>query len=490
MATFDPSSLRICIRIVYDGASGAGKTANLRALGELLPNATAVVSSDASDGPTTYFDLLEVPSGAVAGIPLLCQLVSVPGQTALTPRRRQLLATADAVVFVAESDASGLARAKQAMTRASHGAVPLVVQANRQDHPDASPPSAVRTALGHDAPIVEAVASSGTGVVDTLLTAVRLVAKDLQARVEADTLSLETVRVLRADDLRARLEGPLDPTWAAEMLLEEAQAAFLATAPPPPSTRPRSSAPPVPGGDVESGYVWPADGRLTLASLPPAPLASRDTGGAFEIVAGRHLLRTRRSLRFEDRDEAQRALVRAARERTLLDEALPLATVLALQAARDGAWWLWAVMPRHPSLDAAIDALVDATPLVASYGRAVAATLRACLAHGLAVDLRPHSFGVHDGEVRYTAVLAGDSIEPGAAVAAALDAVESRRWDAAVFLHALERGLATLTPDDATRIARTTGDGTASPSRARLERALATIASGGRLDPPGAGLEA
>ena len=489
MATFDPSSLRICIRIVYDGASGAGKTANLRALGELLPNATVLVSPDASDGPTTYFDLLEVPSGAVAGIPLLCQLVSVPGQTALTPRRRQLLATADAVVFVAESDASGLARAKQAMARAGHGTVPLVVQANQQDHPDASPPSAVRTALGQDAPIVEAVASSGTGVVDTLLTAVRLVAKDLQARVDADTLSLETVRVLRAEDLRARLEGPLDPTWAAEMLLEEAQAALLATAPPP-AARPRSSAPPLPGGDIESGYVWPADGRVTLASLPLSPPASADANGGFETTAGGRLLRPRRSLRFTDRDDAQRALVRAARERTLLDEALPLATVLALQAAHDGAWWLWAVMPRHPNLDAAIDALVDATPLVASYGRAVAATLHACLANGFAVDLRPHAFGVHDGEVRYTAVLAGDSIEPGAAVAAALDAVEARHWDAAVFLHALERGLATLTPDDATRIARTTGDGTASPSRARLERALATIASGGRLDPPGAGLEA
>lgn len=491
MATFDPTSLRICIRIVYDGAEGAGKTANLRALGGLLPNATALVSPGPSDGPTTYFDLLQVPSGAVAGIPLLCQIVSVPGQTALTPRRRQLLASADAVVFVTASDAGGLARAKRALARAGRATrdVPLVVQANGQDHPDASPASAVRVALGQDAPVVEAVASSGVGVVDTLLAAVRLVTRDLQSRADADALSLETVRVAAADELLARLEGPLDATWAAEMLLEEVQAALEAAAGPVPK-RPRSLAPTAPGGDIESGYVWPADGRILLEALPPLPPVVVDEAGAVELVAGGYVLRTLRPLRFTDPEEAQRALVRAARERTLLDEALAVPTVLALQAARDGAWWLWTVTSRMPGLDAAIDALVDATPLVAAYGRAVAGALHVCLAGGFAVDLRPGCFGLHDGEVGYTGVLALDAGEPGAAVASALDAVEARGWDAAIFLCALERGLATLTPDDATRLARATGNGTASPSRARLERALAAIASGGRLDPAPSGLEA
>lgn len=488
MAAFDPGSQRICIRIVYDGASGSGKTANLRALGGLLPNAKGPVSPGASEGPTTYFDLLEVPSGAVAGIPLLCQIVSVPGQTALTPRRRQLLAMADAVVFVAESDASGLARAKQALARVEHGAVPFVVQANKQDRAGARPPSAVHTALGRNAPVVEAVASSGKGVVDTLLTAVRLVAKELQARVDADALSLAMARVVAADDLRARLEGPIDPVWGAEMLLEEAEAALLANERP--AVAARSVAPPMPGANIESGYVWPVDGRLTLASLPPAAPVHVDASGAAESVAGGHLLRTRSSMRFADRDEAQRALVRAARERTLLDETLPLPTVLALQADPDGAWWLWTITPRLPRLDAAVDATVDATPLVAAYGRAVASALHTCLAHGFAVDLRPRCFRVHEGDVRYGGLLPAEPLEPGAAVASALDAVEASGWDAGVFLHALERGLATMTPDDATRIARTTGDGNATPARARLERALATIASGGRLDPPATGLEA
>ena len=48
----------------------------------------------------------------VCGFPLLCQVISVPGQVVLTERRRHLLATADAVVYVCDSAESKVEMAR------------------------------------------------------------------------------------------------------------------------------------------------------------------------------------------------------------------------------------------------------------------------------------------------------------------------------------------------------------------------------------------
>src|SRR5690349_12843469 len=105
MPTFDPENQRICVRIVYDGAAGGGKTTNLRQLCNLFAThqGSDLYTPLALRGRTLYFDWVQIRAGMACGYPLVCQLVAVPGQVVLTPRRRHLLSSADVVVYVCDS---------------------------------------------------------------------------------------------------------------------------------------------------------------------------------------------------------------------------------------------------------------------------------------------------------------------------------------------------------------------------------------------------
>src|ERR1700761_5646260 len=107
MAILDPRSDAVVIRVVYDGAPMAGKSTSVRALGRGLGG--KVVTPAEISGRTLYFDWLDYTGGLFEGRRIRCQIVSVPGQAALAPRRRHLLESADAVVFVGDSTPAGLA---------------------------------------------------------------------------------------------------------------------------------------------------------------------------------------------------------------------------------------------------------------------------------------------------------------------------------------------------------------------------------------------
>lgn len=235
MASYDPFDQRVCIRVVYDGVGGAGKTTNLRMIRELLATQRAIEFYSPGDvgGRTLYFDWLEIPSGSVCGLPLTSQLISVPGQPAFASRRRDLLASADVVVFVADSSPAGVAEGRRALAlldEASAGRrVPLVVQANKQDAPGALVGPAVAAGLGREsAPVIEAVGADGVGVIDTFLGAVRLAVRAIQAEADAGTLRLEVKRAETAAALLARARRcAIDPELASEVLLEEALTEML-----------------------------------------------------------------------------------------------------------------------------------------------------------------------------------------------------------------------------------------------------------------------
>src|SRR6202000_2744267 len=95
----------VVIRVVYDGAPMAGKTTSVRALGAGL--GAAVTSPAQIGGRTLYFDWLDYTGGLFEGRRIRCQIVSVPGQATLAPRRRRLIESADAVVFVGDSSPAG-----------------------------------------------------------------------------------------------------------------------------------------------------------------------------------------------------------------------------------------------------------------------------------------------------------------------------------------------------------------------------------------------
>lgn len=191
MAAFDSRLSQIVVRIVYDGPGTAGKTTNLTALQGLFTRNRRgeLVTPETTQGRTLYFDHMPLEGGLIAGHRFRCELWTVPGQDVLRHRRDFLLSRADVVVFVVDSRPAGIQDALPllATLRAPTGGFrrPLVVQANKQDCPEAMPPDEVRRVLELDeqVPLVAAVAHDGQGVRDTTLWAMRLAAMSLQPHV-------------------------------------------------------------------------------------------------------------------------------------------------------------------------------------------------------------------------------------------------------------------------------------------------------------------
>ncbi len=477
MAIFDPREQRVVIRIVYDGAAGAGKTTNLRQLAALFSaqRPTEVHSPGELAGRTLYFDWMQVRAGALAGIPLLCQIISVPGQVVLTPRRRHLLESADVVVYVCDSSATVASSSGEglsvfdAIARERGGDLPLVVQANKQDQRDALSADALGRALARpDVSVIEAVATEGVGVVDTFVAAIRTLSQRMQSSAEAGNLRLE-VRCAEAQDAAfARVAArEVDPEWAAEMFLEEASRELLleeiAAAPAPSlgqSALADHAPPSLPEAEAPTGFIWPAHtGRATLRAMAAGQGltgAPRHTAaGAFVHDTGGRVLRTHPALRHESAEAARQAVVRAARERTQLEQLLAPETVVVAHAAPDGAWWIWTAMLRLPTLrevlgepgtaGSASSALLDA------YGAALAEAFRVSIRFGFGLSFELDAFGVDGHLLRYVgdtrAALPVDHLS--SALAHPLTELERVGADVGVVLAAFERELQRrLTPEE------------------------------------------
>lgn len=479
MAFYDPIEQRICVRIVYDGIAGAGKTTNLKMLSNLFTwqRASELYSPGEADGRTLFFDWVQIKAGAVCGVPLMCQIISVPGQLVLTPRRRHLLSLADTVVFVCESSPGSTERARDALRVLEGVAVerplPFVVQANKQDRGDAMAGPAVLERLGRaDVAVVEAIATEGIGVVDTFVNAMNMVSRELKEENERGTLRLRVARAPSAADVLGRLRREeLDPEWAAEMLLEEAQTAFLLATSEATETitgsrrdrqrRGKVSEPPLPTTDVPAGFIWPAHtGRSTLRALTErgelsGPVLEDATGRLLKTCDG-HILLTSRSACFDGREEAREALVRAARERTQLGSLLDPSTVLVAQPSDDSRWWVWRIVQRLPTITDVLQAsAADVHGVLEAYGVAVVDAIHVGFAHNLMLRLGPSSFARGANALYYLGEVEQRSSND-AWLAAGLDevagALTETQIDLSAFLGALEREVhERFTPDEIAR---------------------------------------
>jgi signal recognition particle receptor subunit beta len=208
---YDPQLRRLVARVVYDGPAFSGKTTNVARICELLPvsKRTEVYTPGALKGRTMFFDWLEVDMGKVGPVPLTCQVLSVPGQRARSYRRRPLIRSADAVVYVADSReaASDETRRVHALMRRylreRKEAVPYLVQANKRDAADAMSVGELRATLALPAhvPILPAVASTGEGVRETFNAAVRAAMRFAQGQASERGLAGITGRSQNADEL-------------------------------------------------------------------------------------------------------------------------------------------------------------------------------------------------------------------------------------------------------------------------------------------------
>jgi len=169
----------ITLKVVYYGPGLSGKTTNLTALHDHMREEQrgALVQLDTETERTLFFDYFPVVLGKIAGFRVKVDFFTVPGQSFYTATRKAVLEGADGVVFVADSSArrehanvvsrDDMVDALAAMGRRLED-MPLVFQWNKRDLPDALPVKTLEVLLNPTgADSVEAIASTGEGVIET-----------------------------------------------------------------------------------------------------------------------------------------------------------------------------------------------------------------------------------------------------------------------------------------------------------------------------------
>ena len=194
MTFINYAAREINCKIVYYGPGLCGKTTNIQFIYDKTGAAAKgkLISLATESERTLFFDFLPIELGTIRGFRTRFHLYTVPGQVFYDASRKLILKGVDGVVFVADSqeprmDANVESIRNLKENLKEHGVsidkVPYVLQFNKRDLPTAVPVPEIERALRiKNEPVFEAVASRGTGVFETLKSAVKAVLMDLNSR--------------------------------------------------------------------------------------------------------------------------------------------------------------------------------------------------------------------------------------------------------------------------------------------------------------------
>ena len=210
-------------KVVYFGCGLSGKTTNLEVIHEkAAPDSRGELTSIATESDRTlFFDFMPLDLGTVSGMKVKFQLYTVPGQVYYNSTRKLVLRGADGVIFVADSNPAKVAENKESFENlkeclAEQGRsldeMPYVVQLNKRDLPEAMSHAAMREALGlaEKAPVFEAIASRGDGVLETF----KALAGFLLERVKSMSTESSAKPTVQAQRLAQRTEASRPQTGA------------------------------------------------------------------------------------------------------------------------------------------------------------------------------------------------------------------------------------------------------------------------------------
>jgi len=192
MTFINYASREINCKIVYYGPGLCGKTTNIQWIFEQAnpERKGKLVSLATETDRTLFFDFLPLDMGTVKGFKVRFHLYTVPGQVFYDASRKLILRGCDGVIFVADSQTARMEAniesiANLATNLKENGfdirTIPYVLQLNKRDMPTAAPVTEMEQLLRfRNEPMIEAVASRGIGVIDTLKATARQILMDLQ----------------------------------------------------------------------------------------------------------------------------------------------------------------------------------------------------------------------------------------------------------------------------------------------------------------------
>ncbi len=192
MTFINYASHEINCKIVYYGPGLCGKTTNLQWIyTQANPGKRGKLVSLATETDRTlFFDFLPLDMGTIKGFKVRFHLYTVPGQVFYDASRKLILRGCDGVIFVADSqrprmEANVESIANLATNLRDNGfdirTIPYVLQLNKRDMPTAASQGELEAMLQfRNEPVIEAVASRGFGVLDSLKACARQILMELQ----------------------------------------------------------------------------------------------------------------------------------------------------------------------------------------------------------------------------------------------------------------------------------------------------------------------
>ncbi len=199
MVQFENQYRQIKVKIVYYGPALGGKTTCLQYIHRATDpqRRTRLYSLNTASDRTLFFDLLSLNLGRIRGYRLAIQLYTVPGQVQYNATRRTVLAGADGVVFVADSQMDQRQANLQSLRNLKEnleangidpGTHPLVMQYNKRDLSDLCPINDLTNDLNPgELPSFPTVAITGDGVMEAFATITENTLVSLADRLGIDT---------------------------------------------------------------------------------------------------------------------------------------------------------------------------------------------------------------------------------------------------------------------------------------------------------------
>jgi signal recognition particle receptor subunit beta len=192
MTFINYASREINCKIVYYGPGLCGKTTNLQYIFDsTAPQSKGKLISLATETDRTlFFDFMPLELGTVRGFKTRFHLYTVPGQVFYDASRKLILKGVDGIVFVADSQEERMDANVESLYNLEENlksqgydlsTLPYVLQLNKRDLPNVVPVSDLTSELQKKGePVLEAVASTGVGVFDTLKAVAKQVLTELR----------------------------------------------------------------------------------------------------------------------------------------------------------------------------------------------------------------------------------------------------------------------------------------------------------------------
>lgn len=190
MSFINYTTKEINYKIVYYGPGLSGKTTNIQHVyeGTQQDRRGRIVSLSTENERTLFFDFLPLNVGDMKGYRTRFHLYTVPGQTFYELSQEFILRGVDGIVFVADSQPERMEANLESFEALEKNLdkqgydihkLPLVFQYNKRDLPDAVRLSELESTFNSmKRPQIEAVASKGEGVMETLQTVCSLIVKE------------------------------------------------------------------------------------------------------------------------------------------------------------------------------------------------------------------------------------------------------------------------------------------------------------------------